>query len=204
VDLNRNFVDWSGPLPSNPDYDRIAALLVPEDWSEETRTRTTDGLLTVADEWGFERMQAVVSGGQYAPPTGLFYGGAGPVWSHRWLRGWAAEALTAAERLRIVDLHTGLGPWGVGELITSVAAASQLAPGAEVTGVGLEFGTVDPVVVLQALRADAWLHAHGEPRGPDGDRVREQLRAAFADDAPAWIAACWERFTAVMGAALSG
>ncbi len=32
VDLNRNWHDFSGPLPANPDYDRIAHLLVPPSW----------------------------------------------------------------------------------------------------------------------------------------------------------------------------
>src|SRR5262249_50013786 len=32
VDLNRNFHDFSKPLPSNPGYDEIASLLVPPTW----------------------------------------------------------------------------------------------------------------------------------------------------------------------------
>ena len=38
-------------------------------------------------------------------------------------------------------------------------------------------------------------------RTPDG-ALRAQVRAAFADDDPAWIAACWPRFHDVMTAAV--
>jgi hypothetical protein len=239
VDLNRNFVDWTGPPPANVDYDRIADVLVPAEWTPIAQERTTGELLALAGEWGFERLQAVISGGQYTHPTGIFYGGTGPVWSHRFLRRWSADALAAAERVIIIDLHTGLGPWGVGELIASasrgtphheratamwgdvrsmldgdsvsaalsgdwLAIVDELAPHAEVTPICIEYGTVDPVTVLQALRADAWLHAHGDPRGNDSPAVRDQVRAAFADDDPAWLDGCWRRFHDVIGAALGG
>jgi hypothetical protein len=237
VDLNRNFVDWSDSPPANPDYDTIADLLVPDVWSDEEQARTTGALLDHATEWGFPRLQAVITSGQYAHPTGVFYGGTAPVWSHRWLREWCAASLGAAQQVIIIDLHTGLGPWGVGELIASapksdphyqraaalwggitsmmdgdsvsaalagdwLASAASLAPHATVTPITIEYGTVDPITVLQSLRADAWLHAHGDPTGPGAVAVRAQVRAAFADDDPAWIATCWPRFLEVLDAAL--
>jgi len=237
VDLNRNFIDWTAPVPDNADYDRIARLLVPVEWSEADQERTTAALFELVGEVGLDRAQAIISGGQYRDPTGVFYGGQGPVWSNRWIGDWAGTRLAGLERLAVIDLHTGLGPWGHGELIghepigsdqhrratewwgevipmgdeRSVSAAltgdwlgalHDLAPGAEITAAALEFGTVDPISVLQALRADAWLHAHGDPRAPAAAAVRAQVRAAFADDDPAWIAMVWERFAQVMADAL--
>jgi hypothetical protein len=137
----------------------------------------------------------------------------------------------------LVDLHTGLGPWAHGELITSMSKSDEgygratdwwgdvrsmadgdsvsavltggwnnivgeLAPEAQITAAALEFGTVEPLVVLQALRADAWLHAHGDPLGPDAPAIRATVRAAFLDDDPAWLDAVWHRFADVMGATL--
>ena len=84
VDLNRNFVDFADP-PANDGYDRIAHLLVPEHWDEQTQASTTAGLLAVADEHGFAAFQEWVTGGQYRHPDGLFYGGTAPTWSHRLL-----------------------------------------------------------------------------------------------------------------------
>ena len=238
VDLNRNFLDWSQTPPANTDYDRIAELVVPGDWSEATQAASFTALLELANEIGLDRMQGVVSGGQYSNPTGVFYGGAEPVWSHQWLRSWATSRLANVEQLTIIDLHTGLGPSGHGELIGSeptssemhrraeqiwgdvrsmldgdsvsaalsgdwLAIVNELAPHAACAAVALEFGTVDPITVLQALRADAVLHAHGDPTGPDAGAIRAQVRAAFADDRPEWIADVWSRFSDVLTQALT-
>jgi hypothetical protein len=237
VDLNRNFIDWSQPPPANEDYGGIAGLLVPDEWDDDTQQSTTLALLGYAEEVGIERLQEVVSGGQYTHPTGVFYGGAEPVWSHRWLDEHIGGLLGGAARLAVVDLHTGLGPSGHGELISHdgrggagydrgtawwgevrsmldgesvsatlsgdwLGALEQLVPSAEVTAVALEFGTVDPISVLQALRADAVLHSSGDPLGPDSDAIRAQVRAAFADDDPAWFDAVSARFDEVIASAL--
>jgi hypothetical protein len=229
VDLNRNFVDWDRTPPANPGYDEIAELLVPTEWTDEERARTDGLLLEMLADRGLESFQQTISGGQYRHGEGVFYGGAGPVWSHLWLRAWCTQRLARARRVAILDLHTGLGPWGEGELITSAPpgspahqravawwgsvtsmvggdsvssrlsgdwldAAPGYAPQAEVTSAALEFGTIDPVSVLQALRADAWLHAHGDPTAPSAADTRHQVRAAFADDDPAWLDAVWARF----------
>ncbi len=238
VDLNRNFIDWTQPPPANEDYGGIAHLLVPDDWDDDTQESTTLALLGYAEEVGFARLQEVVSGGQYSHPTGVFYGGAGPVWSHRWLVEHLVEIVGAATRVAIVDLHTGLGPWGHGELISHegrgapgyergtvwwgdvrsmldgesvsanlsgdwLGAVDRLLPEVEVTAVALEFGTVDTITVLQSLRADAVLHSSGDPTAPGSEAVRAQVRAAFADDDPAWFEAVAARFDEVVAAALA-
>jgi hypothetical protein len=237
VDLNRNFVDWSSP-PRNDAYGDIADLLVPAEWDEETRAATTAALLDAAGEVGFDRFQEIVSGGQYDHPTGIFHGGSGPVWSHRWLASHLPEIVGPAKRIGIIDLHTGLGPWGHGELISHegsgdpgyargtawwgevrsmregesvsaslegdwLAAVDEWLPDVAVTAAALEFGTVDTISVLQSLRADAGLHAHGDPNGNEAGAIRAQVRAAFADDDPAWLATLIERFDDVATRALA-
>jgi hypothetical protein len=184
-----------------------------------------------------ERMQQIIQGGQFEHPTGVFYGGTGPTWSHRWLRGFLSDRLAAAAHAAVIDLHTGLGPWGHGSLLSSsrhgsaqlerqiawwgdvtaddatdsvsaevtggwLSIVDELTPGTETTEICIEYGTVDPITVLQSLRADAVLHAHGDPTGPDGDAIRAQVRAAFADDDPAWLQTCWPRYASVASAAI--
>jgi len=237
VDLNRNFVGFDGGPPRNTAYDALAADLVPTDWSAESQQASTDRLIAQAGAMGAREFQTAVSGGQYHHPTGIFYGGVGPVWSRRWLEQWFAERMANVERVALIDLHTGLGPWAYGELISSdsatspayqratkwwgevmsmidgegvsavlsgdwLAAASEFAPHVELTSVAIEYGTVDIFRVMQALRADSWLHAHGDPKGPDAEAVRAAIRAAFADDDPGWLAALWPRFESVVDAAL--
>ena len=115
VDLNRNFHDFSQPLPSNPGYDELAAALVPATWppSDEVNAVTE----RFARERGVPALQAAISGGQYDHPEGLFYGGRNPTWSHITLRHVLRDHATRCARLGWIDLHTGLGPSGVGEPI---------------------------------------------------------------------------------------
>ena len=67
-----------------------------------------------------------------------------------------------------------------------LSAAPHLLPLAEVTGMALEVGTKDTMSVLQALRADAWLHAHGDPMNAQGRRIKAEIRDAFYGDADDW------------------
>ena len=115
VDLNRNFHDFSQPLPGNPGYDEIAALLVPATWppSDEVAARVQQ----LIDERGEAALQAAISGGQHAHPQGLFYGGVNPTWSHQTMRQVLRDHGQRCERLAWIDLHTGLGPSGHGERI---------------------------------------------------------------------------------------
>ena len=66
----------------------------------------------------------------------------------------------------------------------------SFAPGllahAEVTGMALEFGTRPLTEVLNALRADAWLHAYGDPLSPEGQAIKAEVRDAFYGDADDW------------------
>jgi len=115
VDLNRNFHDFSRPLPANPGYDELAALLVPPTWPPSPEV--TARIARFVEERGIEALQAAVSAGQYEYPEGLFYGGRNPTWSQVTLRHVLQQHGRRAARLGWIDLHTGLGPMGVGERI---------------------------------------------------------------------------------------
>lgn len=115
ADLNRNFIDFSRPLPVNRAYAEVHSLLLPATWpapaESETRLR----------EWvarhGFKAYQAALSGGQYDYPDGLFYGGRKPAWSNEVLRAVLHEHASGRALLGWIDFHTGLGPRGHGEKI---------------------------------------------------------------------------------------
>jgi hypothetical protein len=115
VDLNRNFQDFSQPLPRNTAYDSIAHLLVPAEWPP------TPAVQQATQAWiathGLPAWQAAVSAGQYHHPEGLFFGGLNPTWSHQAVRQVLRNHGQRCARLAWIDLHTGLGPSGVGERI---------------------------------------------------------------------------------------
>jgi hypothetical protein len=114
VDLNRNFHDFHGPLPANPAYDELATAIVPTHWpAPEADAR----LAAFAAAHGERALQAAVTGGQYAYPQGLFYGGRAPTWSQQTLRHVLQDHGRQCRRLGWIDLHTGLGPSGHGERI---------------------------------------------------------------------------------------
>ena len=115
VDLNRNFRDFSAATPVNAAYDEIAHLVVPEVWPPDAAT--TGAMAAYIEARGAKAWQQAVSGGQFRHPNGIFYGGLEPTWSHRTLRAVLRQHGTRCARLGWIDLHTGLGPGGVGERI---------------------------------------------------------------------------------------
>jgi len=115
VDLNRNFHDFSRPLPANPAYDELAHLILPATWPPAAAVGAAiDAFIA---EHGFGAWQTAVSAGQHEHPQGLFYGGRDPTWSHLTLRQVLRDHGRRCARMAWIDLHTGLGPSGHGERI---------------------------------------------------------------------------------------
>ena len=54
------------------------------------------------------------------------------------------------------------------------------------------------------MRADNWLHTYGEPDTARGRQIKEQIRAAFFQDAADWKEAVWERALETQRLALAG
>ena len=222
VDLNRNWVDFSAPLPANPAYDALSSAICPPLWDEAAQAESARSLAEFAASNGFPALQQAVSGGQFNHPEGVFYGGSGPTWSRRTQSEILQVHLREAGRVGVIDFHTGLGPWGYGEQILTdrrgsaafaraaawwgssitspadgtstsaditgdnLGALPGLLPHAECTGMALEVGTQSLIEVLTALRADAWLHAHGDVASPQGQAIKSQVRDAFYGDADDW------------------
>jgi hypothetical protein len=117
VDLNRNFIDFDALDRPKSNYDEIHDALLPSDWDGEGRGRADAQLAAYIQARGMRDFQAAVSSGQYQFADGLFYGGDRETWSNTTLRSVVSDYLSDARLLGIVDFHTGLGPYGHGELI---------------------------------------------------------------------------------------
>ncbi len=226
VDLNRNFQDFSQPLPMNPAYAELHPLLLPSEWPPTPQNVAATDAYVAAH--GALAYQAAVSQGQHTFPDGLFFGGTAPTWSNTTLRQVLREHGRRASHIAWIDLHTGLGPSGVGERIfagrndalavararrwwdgggqtpvTSIYDGSSSSalltglmwcsvfeecPQADYTGIALEYGTQSWPDVMQALRADHWLHLHPHASADQKRTIKQQIRDAFYVDTDSWRA----------------
>ena len=116
IDLNRNFIDHAH-APANPAYDEIHEWVVPADWDGPARKAADQQIEDYIAERGLRAFQAALTGGQYTHPSGLFYGGQAPAWSNITWRAILQTHCQRAQQVIGIDLHTGLGPRGVGEAI---------------------------------------------------------------------------------------
>lgn len=240
VDLNRNYIEHGGRYPANPGYQALRDLICPQEWSDRSRTATRTALLAWAEAHGSDALQAAITGGQYVDPEGVFYGGQAPTWSHRTLLDILRRHAAKARQVALIDLHTGLGPHGHGEIMNGHAAGTgghrrveewfggeatsweagtsssavvagdtmvgvlRALPHAEVTGITLEYGTFPLEEMIDAVRADNWLHVHGELDSPLGRAIKSQIRHAFYPDTDAWRGMVWERAVDVHRRMLAG
>jgi hypothetical protein len=215
VDLNRNWVDFSQPLPRNPGYVELHRHYLPESLDEQSLRTADAAIASYAIRHGTHAEQVARSSGQYTHPDGLFYGGEGPTWSRRTTEAILSAYLRHARTVAIVDMHTGLGPYGYGEPICNHEPGSERVARArrwwgdsvtepllgtsssqekwgltefgyerclghaDIAFVALEFGTYPPGRGAAVLRADHWLHAHGDPMGPQSAPIKAALRDHF-------------------------
>lgn len=236
VDLNRNFADFERPLPENAAYDELHAALCPRDGSREAKRAADRVLAAYEQKHGTSGYYRAVNGGQYVHADGLFYGGREPSWSRRTILGLLDTFCSRARDVAVVDIHTGLGPYGVGEsfvvggedtkaLARGRAWFSQpmraidsskvhrgynllgligALPQAEVTAVTLEFGTFAMHDMIDALRADNWLHLYGDVDSAAGLAIKANIRRMFYPEETLWQRMVYERSVQVMDEAMRG
>lgn len=103
IDINRNFVDFDGKLP-----DSSAALKI---WQTLNKNNT--------DSIGNHReLFDTLSQGQYQQRDILYYGGNKVSWSREVIEQLAGQIKPEkCDQIVVIDIHSGLGPYGYGELI---------------------------------------------------------------------------------------
>ncbi|MGH6961770.1 MAG: DUF2817 domain-containing protein, partial [Dongiaceae bacterium] len=228
------------PYPVNEGYERLRDAICPASWTNEARAAADATLADYGAKHGAMALQAAISSGQYGHAAGVFYGGTGATWSHRTLAAILGRLGRGVRRVAFIDLHTGLGPCGYGEIMnnhaageasfervsdwydgeaTSTEAGSSSSapihgditigvvgalPQAEIAGITLEYGTLPLDDVLNAVRADNWLHAHGDLCTAEGRAIKAEIRRAFYPDTDSWKGLVFERAQDVLDRALRG
>jgi predicted deacylase len=240
VDLNRNFVDHAKQLPENDGYRELRNFICPPDWSAESEAAVKQVFNAYKQRTSPMDLQAAIMNGQYWDPLGVFYGGTGPTWSRKTLAAALAPYAGTAKKAAFIDLHTGLGPYGVGEIIsndyagtpgsarvrdwfgmeatmlddgtststavtgdTSLGVAAAL-PKTEITGITLEYGTVPVETMIDSVRADNWLHAHGKLDSEQGRKIKSEIRYSFYIEEKKWKEMVFDRAVDVYDRSMKG
>ena len=112
VDLNRNFflgeAGWRGAPAGYATLDRFLNPPYPPARISSFHLR----LLLAELSLGGTTIRQAVAGGQYDFPKGIFFGGATLEKEPRLYAAWLQDQLSCVENLFVIDLHTGLGPFG--------------------------------------------------------------------------------------------
>lgn len=120
-DLNRNFVDFSKPVPENLGYEELAEHFVPADISQQGLQEAEAAIAEFRSLHGEKEFMTARMSGQYSRPGGLFYGGTNPTEARRTLEQIASDFdIAGREEIVIIDYHTGIGPYGYGDLMTEM------------------------------------------------------------------------------------
>ena len=118
-DLNRNFIDFSVPLPVNLGHDELVNCFVPSSLDQETMDQAESQIKAFRTLYGEQEFQKARKSGQYKHSHSMFFGGFGPTWSRKTLETIIDDyKLTDRDFVSVIDFHTGLGPFGYGEPIS--------------------------------------------------------------------------------------
>ncbi len=218
IDLNRNFADFSKPLPRKPAYEELAAAICPKTWTPESVTAADAILAAFAERHGQRALNRAIMGGQFTHADGVFYGGTKASWSRETVMKILTSYCSAAKHVAILDFHTGLGAfgngasycvgdegsasvtkahdvWGDDAQVMAAAPGSGVHDGYNLTGIArlmsqtcvygntLEFGTYPTDEMMRAVRADNWLHLHGDHGSPQGRAIKAEMKRVFYPEA---------------------
>lgn len=126
IDLNRNCTPTDDERTgAPPGYENLRSILMPNSALSFPLFCLQTGAAVIRH--GFPTAKQAVTGGQYVDQHGLFYGGRTLQQELSLVRSWAATHLTDSSRVLVVDIHSGLGPFGQDTLIIDHYEGSQEA-----------------------------------------------------------------------------
>ncbi len=127
VDLNRNYVDFSDDLSQfNPEYDQVQEFLCTQSQQLSPREFVDRGPALLREEHGEEVVNTLFQG-QYRHADGVGFGGHAPTAMRKMFDRIVEECLGEKKDVAVIDLHTGLGPHGVGLKLSVADSGSETA-----------------------------------------------------------------------------
>ena len=116
VDLNRNFIDFTQPLPGNSNYLVLKNFIA--EYLKVSDTRTVhDAIAAYVEKFGEKNYQDALTSGQYTDETDIYFGGKQAACSNITWMNFLNRAVLHATHVIHIDIHTGLGPFGKQTLI---------------------------------------------------------------------------------------
>ena len=124
IDLNRNFIDHTKPYPTNPDYDKLHGLIKDAQVDTNGLKVFTENFYNYVKTHGMAKAVNGITAGQYKYSDGLSFGGHGLSWSARTLFKIAHQYVRAAQKIVLLDWHTGIGDFGLPYFIMNDGVSS--------------------------------------------------------------------------------
>ena len=218
VDLNRNFMEEGQFRGAPAEFAKVLPLLCPESAPGPEHFYSLPVFYFQAAwqivKYGYSALKQAVAGGQYEYPKCLFFGGKRLEQGPQKYQAFLAQALSSAERIIAIDVHTALGKSGEDTLlveknceelreifgprvecvkgskrayVTSGSMENGLSralPRAQEYFLTQEFGTYGPLRVLYALREENRWHRYG--KGTLDHPAKRRIKEAFGPDDERW------------------
>ena len=125
VDLNRNYLDNSKPLRPNPYYRDVHELLFTDDMDAHILDEVMERFDDYMENTDPHIAMTALGGGQNTHPTGMIYCGESEQWSTTTIKAVVSKYLTHAEKVAIIDWHTGLGSFGEASLLMDLPSDTE-------------------------------------------------------------------------------
>ena len=110
INFVRNFVDFSQPLPANLGYEQLHERALTPAW--EVGTESEAATQEIIKKHGLNFLLNIHQRGQYTRPTGFYYGGTAPSWSHQQWRKILQTYGQKAQYVAWLDMRRG---WGISQ-----------------------------------------------------------------------------------------
>ena len=115
VDVNRNWVNFSAPLPRNLLYEDMHRSLCPKSIDDAALAEAADAVSRLGRRHGQWTVDDALSRGQYVRPDGYYFGGNSESWSRAKVTSLINDLPACVRAVALIDWHSG--PVGDGELI---------------------------------------------------------------------------------------
>lgn len=115
--------------------------------------------------------------------------------NYKLTRDWVGDALTSP----LLGTSASAKLNGINQLAMEAAI-----PQARFAAVALEYGVAPMDETREALRADNWLHVHGDLRGKQAAAIKAEMRRVFYGDTDQWKQMVWDQAVALSRRLLKG